>query len=239
MTQVMGVVDVAIHPSRVVVYKLMQLKINCIIPVVYFLVLHGMNIMVTNWNQEVVMIALVFMLSVNCTCRARIVQQGSILAQQEQMLWTARHASPVLETRTLRRGAQLYNTVSATQVPLGRMGAIAETVWQASTRRPLERVIARIVVQGNTLQPSEQHQTHVATVRRIHTHLRAVGLRPAVNATQDTLDRMGDPAQLVCQASTRQTQETPNVHHVKQASIPMHQRFCYARHVVPDTTKGL
>jgi hypothetical protein len=168
----------------------MQLKINYILPVVILHVLHGMNIMVTNWNQEVVMIALVFMLSVNCTCRVQIVQLESILAHQEQMLWTARHASPVLETQTHRRGAQLYKTVSATQVLLVQMGAIAETVRQASTRRRLERVIARIVVQGSTLQPSVQHQTHVATVLRIHTHLTAVGPRPTVNATQVVLVRM-------------------------------------------------
>jgi hypothetical protein len=190
MTQLIRVVDVPIHPSRVVVYKRMQLKINYILPVVILHVLHGMNIMVTNWNQEVVMIALVFMLSVNCMCRVQIVQQESILAQQEQMLWTARHASPVPETRTRQRVAQLYNTVSATQVPLGRMGAIAETVRQASTRQVQETLHVRIVAQGSTLQPSEQHQTHVATVRRIHTHLRAVGRRPTVNATQALLDRM-------------------------------------------------
>ena len=87
--------------------------------------LHGIiGTTLTNWKQDGVVTPVGFMLFVKCTCRARIVQQESILAHQEQMLWTARHASPVLETRTHQRVAQLYKAASATQVPLGRMGAI-------------------------------------------------------------------------------------------------------------------
>ena len=57
----------------------------------------------------------------------------------------------------MRRGA------SATQASLGRMGAHARRVWQASTKQTREVISARIVLPASLLQQLGQHQIHVAT----------------------------------------------------------------------------
>jgi len=120
----------------------------------------------TNWKQNGVLILI--MLFVKRSCRVKTVRQ----------------------TPSRSQTAGLGPAVSARPARLGVMGARARRVRQASTRQAQEAPHARIVAQGNTLRPSVQHQTHVATVRRIHTHLRAAGPRPTVNATQVVLVRM-------------------------------------------------
>ena len=69
-----------------------------------------------------------------------------------------------------------------------------------------------------------QHRTRAHHVRRIQTRLQRAGRWRAVPATQVTLDRMGKPAELVIQASTRHLPEAPFVQTVQQASIPPHQQ---------------
>ena len=134
------------------------------------------------------------------------------------------HAQIARPTPTQVPAVGLRRRANATQALLGRMGARAVSVGQASTRPIRETPHAPIVAQASTLQPEVQHPaTHVATVLQTPTHRKAAGLRQIVSATQATLDRTGARAQLVCQGSTRRLPVPRHAVNVQPGSTLLHQ----------------
>ena len=86
----------------------------------------------------------------------------------------------------MRRGA------SATQASLGRMGAHARRVRQASTKQTREVISARIVLQASLLQQLGQHQIHVATAAQAKSQEK-VPVHARTATTANTRTKEGKP----------------------------------------------
>ena len=93
---------------------------------------------------------------------AHIVRMESGQTQLQRLL--ARHAMPVLKTHFHLLGAQLQGTASANPARLGRMGAHARRVQQASTRSTGVTPTVQNVQPGSLRRQLGQHRIHAATV---------------------------------------------------------------------------